>query len=414
MRPLLPLLPLLAIACSGGDSGPVRWLRWVPLAEGDDPYATWCSEDFAWNAGSVWERSTGTWRAVPDVPASTFGERGPVTCVGRTLFTSPPNVSVAYRSVDGGAWEAIDPPEGAVIGSVRAGSTGVYRVILSASGVVQPQLERSTDEGGTWEPVGAPFGNPAGGTVATVELDGVEGFVSIGMVGTNFEMGQVRRSLDGGRTVVSTNAFRELDSPIPLQTAPESAGRLLIAYDPYRESWPERYFPPLAMTPRDAIERAAGDFETVLMAGPVELLAVPDPTQHPEAGNLRVHPDGYLLRRDGYRTTTPVDEDERADVLAGPGCSLLERSRDAMRDVEGPGDVTLTHSGNEPVYVGGFQVSRLEWYTGSGTGPQTLLEPGATWAVRGDRPVFFMDAEGRCRGVLRASDGGEVDVADWL
>lgn len=409
------VLPLLVVsACVSGADAPKRWLRWVPLTDQDDPYARYCGPDFAFldAEGAVWDRTTGELRPLAEpVPTNALGERGPVTCTGQTLFTTPPRSVLAYRSVSGGPWEAIPPPEGAGIHDVRASHGGsVYRLVASTNGVVGVQVEQSDDEGATWESLGAPLPNPgAGGTPVQGSLLSVDRYVQAAIFDANGTGGQVRISLTGTELVLSVDNFRSLDSPSPFA----ATATVAIAYDPNRDGRPQLHFPSYSMTSRDPIRLAAEAWDEVMMAGPPQLLEVPAPAQHPEAFNVELHPDGHLIRRDGYRTTTAIDTDLSAEVLAGPGCSVLDHRVQTLAAAVGPGAVSLTNTGSEALYVGSFQTTRLQWFTGDGVGPATPFDPGQTWSIDAARPVFVMDAEGRCRGVLGERDGGAHDLGDW-
>lgn len=409
---LLALLsPALLPACGGPDA-PKRWLRWVPLAADDDPYALYCGDDFAYFDGWVWDRASGEQRPLAEpIPTDIYGDAGDVTCAGRTLYTSPPLLAGAYRSREGGPWEEISAPAGGLLYAIRASRSGrVYRLVLAANGAVDAKLEVSDDDGDTWEAFGAPLPRPTGEVAVIGEIQTVEGFVQVGLIDGDGDAGLVRRSLDGGESLVSTDNFRDIDSPVPYFV---DAG-LALTYDPYRETRLELYFPSYSMTAEEPLALAAGDWEEVVMAGPPQLLAVPDPAQHPEAFNVQVHPDGHLIRRDGYRTTTAMDGDVRDEVLAGPGCDILDKTVETLGEAEGPGAVTLTHTGSEPAYVGTFQRTRIDWFTGAGMGGPTALEPGQRWTFDADRPVFLVDAAGVCRAVLGRKDGGEQDAGAWF
>lgn len=409
-------LVMLGIGC-GGDNAPKQWHLWAPLqtvddGTPDDPYALYCGDDFAWSDNWTLDLATNEAGPLPnDQPIDwRTNTAGPVTCVGRTLFTYIPGYTEIHTSVDGGPWEQIVPDDGEAYGSIMASSRGItYRTTRSADGRVR--LEESPDAGATWTVLDGDLQNPRGGDTERAALFGVEGFLSVSVVDVEGIGGTVRVSLDGATSIPSIDNHRELASPIPLVETP---GGTFVAYDPDGADLPAWYFPSYQATQRDPLTLATSDYDVVMLAGPKSTLDHPDPSAHPQALSLRVHPDGHLLRRDDMRTTAPLEDDQRDQVLLGENCQVWEWSEG--QTTSGPsGQVTLTHTGTEPVWVGTFLTTRLTWFNAEGVGAGELLQPGETRVVDGDGAVvFFMDEQGRCRGALMERDGGDVDVGDWL
>jgi hypothetical protein len=113
------------------------------------------------------------------------------------------------------------------------------------------------------------------------------------------------------------------------------------------------------------------------------------------------------------RTTAALEDDQRDSVLLGDNCQVWEWTEG--QTTSGPSAVSLSHTGDEPVWVGTFLTTRITWFNGDGAGAGELLNPGDTREIDADGAViFFMDEQGRCRGALLERDGGSVDVGDWL
>ncbi|MCB9792644.1 MAG: hypothetical protein H6741_07925 [Alphaproteobacteria bacterium] len=421
-------LALLLAGCSSED-GRKHWILWeeVELPGQAGELGVWpfafCGPDHFLYGDQLYQLSTGervtSMGATPSNPVT--GAVGSVTCTEDALFTAPPLAQQGWISRDAGPWEQLDPGATELfVTSVMADSQGlVWRTLYAASAASPPQLERSFDQGETWERVEWTPINPSGRDAVEATLVRVEVYLDISVVDSERQGGLVRLDVDGDRSLVTLDSFDvSYESPAVNYSFDDT---YLATYVFTRASdLPAYHFGQLYYTDRDPFERSAYDYEPILALGAI----VPNrraPVVLEDA--IAQAPDGHLYMglEDGLlRSSLPWTESARDEVLLGRGCELLEwRSEryDDDDDGDGPGEVVFSHSGGEPMLIAALGRQSPDWLNPEsiedGRYVYDLVDPGETLTVTSERePVLILDDLGRCRGVLRAGDGGEVDLGE--
>lgn len=399
------MLGLLSVLACGGDNGAKHWIQWeqYPLpgdAEGlrADAY---CGTHLFAN-GTRFDAETGEEQPLPG------GVYSGLSCIGDTLFASPAGTLESYRSVNGEAFQAMEPPvETAQIRSVLASESRgeVYRSIYYIGDANLPaQVQVSRDEGESWESAGISISNPAGGAARLVNVKHVDSFLAFSVQDESGGGGEIRMDFDGKEVLSTVNSF-DVDLAMPLPVLVHDGQALATdAWSPGLDQ-PEYGLQYFYKTDKDPFEQRAQDYEPILNTGLFfgiereynDMFRVVQDTQ----GRLVVLSNGIA-----FRSTHPWTESMRDTVIQDKDCERLEWSQakfDGKTRDDGPGQVTLTHSGGELVVTAILVDNTPEW---SG-----LLEEGEELVLTSDdHPVMLMSAAGECLEVLVAGEDTEVDV----
>jgi hypothetical protein len=317
------------------------------------------------------------------------------TCVGTTfLFASGDTL---YRSTRGAPYAPLPPLEVGEYGNVMASADGrLYATVIPDASPSAVTIQVSDDAGDTWTSFGLPPGVDPGPTPTL--LQSVEGYVAYSAsnpVARNTVSG--RMSLDARETALDLDFFRDLPRVEAVHDGASFAheGGVDLSSEQDRHALHAGW-----ITRRDPRVLEKDAWDVVLATGvphPLPSLLAPE-------GALAVDADGHLIGlrdREVLRTRSPWWVDERADVLQGRGCDVLERPiGDAP---EAPGPLTLTHSGELSVYVAQVDRATLRWFEHPELAGQPIgtLDPGETWSIDADvGPVVVFDAAGRCLGRL--------------
>jgi hypothetical protein len=405
----LALLGLSFLACGGAD-GPKHWVQWErsPLpGDAEGLRAELYCGDYLFANGTRFDAETGEEKPISGgIPGSALD--GSLSCNGGSLFAFSRSPIVGYRSVDGQPFEAMEPPvEGSQINSVLASEARgvVYRSIFYASDPNLPaQIQISQDNGESWESAGISVFNPGGGASRTVNLLHVDTMLAFAVLDEERFGGEIRTDFEGKELLSSVNSF-DVDYAMPLPVMARDGQALAVdAWSPGLDQ-PEYGLQHYYKTDGDPFVMRAEDYEPLLHAG-LFLWGVPAANDMPRVvqdtqGRLVVLTDGVA-----YRSTHDWSLSSRDLVIQDKDCERLEWSKEKFGDKareDGPGQVTLSHSGGEMVMVAVLVDNAPEW-----SGP---LEEGEEMTLTSDEhPVLLMSESGVCLEVLVAGEDTEVDV----
>lgn len=417
----------LSLLACGGQNGSKHWVQWElsPLpGDAEGLRAELYCGDYLFANGTRFDAETGEEKPISGgIPGSALD--GSLSCNGGTLFAFSRSPIVGYRSVDGQAFEAMEPPvEGSQINSVLASDARgvVYRSIFYASDPNLPaQIQISQDDGESWESAGISVFNPGGGASRTVNLLHVDTMLAFAVLDGERFGGEIRTDFEGKELLSSVNSF-DVDYAMPLPVMARDGQALAVdAWSPGLDQ-PEYGLQHYYKTDGDPFVVRAEDYEPLLHAG----LFFPD---IPAANDMpRVLQDGQgrlVVLTDGnaYRSTHDWTESARDEVIKGGAnrdkdCERLEWSQEKFdgkdRD-DGPGEVTLSHSGGEPVMVAILMDNLPVWQNlqvqVEGKYHYDPLEDGEELSLASDDyPVLLMSQSGVCLEVLVAGDETVVDV----
>jgi hypothetical protein len=414
---------LWLLACNS-PNGATHWIQWEQVELPGDAAGLraeiFCG-DYLYAGGQRFSAATGALDPMeggtPGHPVT--GEFGPVTCLDGDLFTAPPKYGKAYRAQDGGPFEAYeDPQDGAFYSSIMAGQTRgeVYRVTEYWDANLPPIIQLSTDGGDTWETTAIAPWNPGGGEAQSAWLTHVESYVEFAVLDVEQAGGLLRSNFDGDMSLSTVNSFGvDLDIPSPDLVFDGMA--LATNADSISADLPRYGSQHFYATNADPFDATVHDYEPLLHAG-LFFWGVPAAN---DMFRLVQDPQGHLvMRTDGvaYRSTHPWTESQREVVIQDKDCERLEWSDEKFGDKErddGPGQVTFTHSGGEPVMLAVLEDNEPVWKN------EQVLEDGyyvydpleegeEITLVSDDYPLLVMSQSGVCLEVLTAGEDSEVDV----
>ncbi len=409
------------LACNSPD-GAKHWIQWEQAELPGDAAGlrieTYCGEKM-YSAGHLYDAEGQGWEIPGGVPANPVtGEVGPVSCLGETLFTSPPGTLKGYRSVDGGPFEEMVVGEDSYVASVRvsASQDAVYRSLYYSDANLPALIQISEDLGESWETTSVRPTNPAGGDVETVLLTHTEGFLEFAVLDSTLEGGSQRSSFDGETTFLTVNGFNsDLESPTPAFVR----DGLTLSADAFTwaKDLPSYGLQHFFFTDQDPLHTTSYDYEPILHAG-LFFWGVPAAN---DMYRVIQDGDGHLwVRTDGvaYRSTHPWTASAREAVIQDRDCERLEWSAEKFGDKErddGPGQVTFTHSGGEGVMLAVLEDNEPVWQNEQvledGQYRYQLLEEGEEITLASDAyPLLVMSQSGVCLEVLTAGEDTEVDV----
>lgn len=417
----------LSLLACGGQDGAKHWILWerAPLpGEAEGLRAELYCGEHLFAGGTRFDAESGEERPLSGgMPGSAAA--GTLSCIGDTLFASSADAVQAYWSVDDAPFEELEPPmEGARVNSVLASEARgvVYRSIYYQSDPNLPaQIQISRDEGETWSSAGISIFNPGGGAARIVNLLHVDTMLAFAVLDEERFGGQIRTDFEGQHLFSTINTFAvDMEMPLPVLVRDGRA----LATEAFTNSndLPRYGMQHYYMTDGDPIELTAYDYEPLMHAGlffwgDVAANDMPRVVQDTQ-GRLVVLTDGVA-----YRSTHDWTESMRDTVMGGGAkadkdCERLEWSQakfDGKERDDGPGQVTLSHSGGEPVMVAVLVDNDPEWKNeqvqlGAGWGYEPLKEGEEMTLTSDDYPVLLMTQAGVCLEVLVAGEDTEVDV----
>ena len=398
---IVPLALALLTAC-GSDRA--AWLQLELLPTG--PALTgFCGDGTAFASSDDLERYSypdlGRLVGGGPLPTST----GQVQCAQSAyLYRSEVGETRLSRD-DGASWARLTAEDGLVTDAVVDPRRQLWRVVVGDD----LWVERSTDDGETWERGPDALRMPDGSKIAFARFwrggeplvlkvdDGSDHFAALVLN----KRGGLDRSRDGAPPGSPAEVITR-DGRAFSRVAPEGAA---TAPALGRELW---------ASSEDPLSDAADAWRPVLTTGWRRFdMASPPPS------SLLLDPEGHLVLRRGallFRSTTVADKDARKQVLQSKRCAVLEGEGVAAG---GPGQVLLHNDTDGPVRVATLSAERLLWEHTARTDPETgapsyaALEAGADLQLTSDtEPVVVFDATERCLGALIAGDVGEPETID--